>query len=78
MLDDPSAEVKIAAIEAMGNLRIASAVERLHHFARLYQPPRIRRAAHQALEELRKRREEEIDTMKAQVESSQSSKVTYS
>jgi HEAT repeat protein len=78
MLDDPSAEVRIAAIEAMGYLRIANAAEKLHHFARLYQPPRIRRAAHQALEELRKSREEEVDKMKAQVETSQSSKVTYS
>ena len=81
LLDDPDREVRVASIEALGNLRATKILERLQHFAqpwpRSFEHPAVKRAARRAALEILKAKEEDVEVMKASVESSQSTKVTY-
>lgn len=81
LLDSPDREVRIATIEALGNLRATKVLERLQRIAwpwpRSFEHPAVKRAARVAAVEILKAKEEDVELMKAHVESSQSTKVTY-
>jgi len=81
LLDDPEREVRIAAIEALGSLRVVKVFERLQKLARpwpaSFEHRAIKRAARLAAVEILKAKEEDVELMKANVESSQSTKVNY-
>jgi HEAT repeat protein len=81
LLDDPDREVRIAAIQALGSLRVVKVLERLQSIANPWpaslEHRAVKRAARQAASAILKAKEEDEELMKAQVESSQSTKVTY-
>jgi HEAT repeat protein len=81
LLDDSERDVRVAAIEALGSLRVAKVLDRLQLLARSWPAslahPAIKRAARRAAAAILKAKEEDEELMKAQVESSQSTKVTY-
>ena len=81
LLDDPDRDVRVAAVNALGSLRVAKVLERLQLLARPWPSsmahPEIKRAARRAVIQILKARDEDVELMKAQVESSQSTKVTY-
>jgi HEAT repeat protein len=81
LLDDSDRDARVAAIEALGSLRAVKVLERLQLLARPWpaslEPRAVKRAAHQAAAAILKAKEEDEELMKAQVESSQSTKVTY-
>jgi HEAT repeat protein len=81
LLDDSDRDVRVAAIEALGSLRVARVLDRLQSLARSWpaslESRSVKRAARQAAAAILKAREEDEELMKAHVESSQSTKVTY-
>jgi HEAT repeat protein len=81
LLDDSDRDVRVAAVDALGSLRVVKVLERLQLLARPWPGsmahPEIKRAARRAVIQILKARDEDVELMKAQVESSQSTKVTY-
>jgi len=81
LLDDPDRDVRVASIQALGNLRATRILERFQRLARpwprSFEHPAVKRAARRAAREILKAKEEDVELMKANVESSQSTKVTY-
>jgi len=81
LLDDPDRDVRVAAVDALGSLRVVKVLERLQLLARPWPASiahaAVKRAARRAVIQILKAREEDEELMKAKVEASQSTKVTY-